>query len=178
VPDVIRAQLVKHELAVYERKKSMPNLTIIEFPSDHTFGIASGLSTPNAMMADNDLALGQIIEALSKSSFWPHMAIYVVEDDAQNGIDHVDGHRTIALLISPYTRRQSVDSTFYSFPSMLKRTELQLGLKQLSIFDSIANDMRASFVNTPDLTPYAAVTPKQDLYALSPRVSAFDRPSS
>lgn len=81
------------------------------------------------MVADNDLALGRIVEALSASPFWPKMAILVVEDDAQNGVDHVDGHRTVALAVSPYVRRGQVDSTFYAQPSMVKTIELMLGLR-------------------------------------------------
>jgi hypothetical protein len=117
-----------------------------------------------------------IVEALSKSPFWPKMAIYVVEDDAQNGVDHVDGHRTVALVVSPYTRRETVDSTFYSHPSILKTIELQLGLHSLSLFDSIANDMRATFVDTADRTPYTAIKPQQDLLELSPALAALSGP--
>jgi len=140
---------------------------------DHTFGTSPGLSTPKAMVADNDLALGRVVEALSKSRFWPKLAILVVEDDAQNGVDHVDGHRTVALAVSPYVRRGHVDSTFYSNQSMLKTIELMLGLPTMSLFDLIAHDMRASFTDTADLTPYTHVRPKQDLYELNPPVSAL-----
>ena len=129
------------------------------------------------MVADNDLALGQIVEALTKSKYWPKMAIFIVEDDAQNGVDHVDGHRTVALAISPYTRRGAVDSTFYSHQSMLKSMELMLGLPTLSLFDLIANDMRASFVDTPDLTGYSAVEPKQSLFEQNPEVAALRGPA-
>jgi hypothetical protein len=101
------------------------------------------------------------------------MAIFVVEDDAQNGVDHVDGHRTVALVVSPYARRQHVDSTFYSHQSMLKSIELILGLPTLSLFDLIAHDMRASFQETPDLTPYSAVVPKQDLFERNPAAAAL-----
>jgi hypothetical protein len=101
------------------------------------------------------------------------MAVFVVEDDAQNGVDHVDGHRTVALAVSPYTRRGHVDSTFYSNQSMLKTIELILGLPTLSIFDMIANDMRASFHNTPDFTPYSAVTPAQSLDEVNPPLKAL-----
>ena len=125
------------------------------------------------MVADNDLALGKIVEGLSKSKFWPKMAIFVVEDDAQNGVDHVDGHRTTAFVASPYARKGQVDSTFYSHQSMLKSFELILGLPTMSIFDLIANDMRASFTTKPDLTPFAAVEAKHDLFETNPKVSAL-----
>jgi hypothetical protein len=101
------------------------------------------------------------------------MAIFVVEDDAQNGVDHVDGHRTLALAISPYTRRGSVDSTFYALQSILKTVEVILGLPTLSLFDLIANDMRASFKDTPDLAGYTAVTPKQSLLEINPPASSL-----
>jgi len=97
----------------------------------------------------------------------------VVEDDAQNGVDHVDGHRTTALAISPYIRRGSVDSTFYAHQSMLKTIELILGLPTLSLFDLIANDMRASFTNEPDFTPYSAMQPKQSLFELNPQLGSL-----
>jgi hypothetical protein len=125
------------------------------------------------MVADNDLALGQIVEALSKSPFWKKMAIFVVEDDAQNGVDHVDGHRTVALAISPYTRRGHVDSTFYAQQSILKTIELILGLPTLSLFDLIANDMRASFTNTADYTTYESVEPKQSLFEMNPPLTSL-----
>jgi hypothetical protein len=104
------------------------------------------------------------------------MAIFVVEDDSQNGVDHVDGHRTVALAISPYTRRNHVDSTMYSHQSMLKSIELILGLPSLSLFNLIANDMRASFTDTPNLAPHTAIIPKQELTELNPPLSALTGP--
>lgn len=168
IPDVARAQIFLRDLEGWNRSGAMPNLVMMLLPSDHTFGASSNQSTPAAMVADNDLALGQVVEALTTSKFWPKMAIFVVEDDAQDGVDHVDGHRTVALAVSPYTRRGHVDSTFYSHQSMVKTIELILGLPTLSLFDLIATDMRASFVNTPDLKPYEAVQPKQSLYDRNP----------
>jgi hypothetical protein len=173
IPDVIRTQIFLKDLAAWEKSGTMPHLTIVQLPSDHTYGTAPGASTPKAMVADNDLALGQMVEALTKSRFWPKMAIFVVEDDAQNGVDHVDGHRTVALVVRPYARREHVDSTFYSHQSMLKSIELILGLPTLSLFDLIAHDMRASFQETPELTPYTAVVPKQDLFERNPAAAAL-----
>jgi YVTN family beta-propeller protein len=168
VPDVVRARRFIKTLDGYVAAGKMPNLTLVQLPSNHTSGTTPGMTSPKAMVADNDLALGQIVEALSKSPFWPKMAIFVVEDDAQNGVDHVDGHRTVALAISPYTRRGSIDSTFYAHQSILKTIELILGLPTLSLFDLIATDMRASFQDTPSLAGYTALTPKQDLLELNP----------
>jgi hypothetical protein len=173
IPDVARAQIFIADVKKWEGEGRMPNLVLLQLPSDHTNGTAPGTHTPRAMVADNDLALGQIVEALSKSPFWKKMAIFVVEDDAQNGVDHMDGHRATALAISPYIRRGSVDSTFYAHQSMLKTIELIIGLPTLSLFDLIANDMRASFTNEPDFTPYSAVQPKQSLFELNPQLGSL-----
>ncbi len=168
IPDVVRASLFRQWLDKWVSAGTMPNLVLLQLPSDHTAGTTPGANTPSAMVADNDYALGQIVEALSHSPFWKKMVIFVVEDDAQNGFDHVDGHRTVALTISPYIKRGSLDSTFYSQPSILKTIELILGLPTMSLFDLIANDMRAAFTETPDFTPYTAVLPEQSLTERNP----------
>jgi YVTN family beta-propeller protein len=168
IPDVARAQIFLADLKRFEAEGKFPNLVLVQLPSNHTSGTTPGGSTPKAMVADNDFALGQIVEGLSHSQFWPKMAIFVVEDDAQNGVDHVDGHRTAAFVVSPYVRRQNIDSTFYSHQSMLKTIELILGLPTMSIFDLIALDMRNSFQDEADLAPFTAVRPKQDLFELNP----------
>jgi hypothetical protein len=173
IPDVVRAQIFLADLKKWEQSGEAPNLVILQLPSDHTRGTTPRTSTPKAMVADNDLALGQIVEALTKSRFWAKMAIFVVEDDAQNGVDHVDGHRTVALAVSPYIRRGHVDSTFYAHQSILKTIELMLGLPTLSLFDLIANDMRASFTNTADLEAYTAVQPKQALFETNPELTSL-----
>ena len=134
----------------------MPRLQIVRLPNDHTHGATPGWRTPTAYAGDNDLALGQLVEAVSHSKFWPQTAIFVVEDDAQNGPDHVDAHRTTAFVISPYTKRGAVDSTMYSTSSMLRTMELILGLKPMSQFDAAATPMFNSFQATPDLRPYQA----------------------
>ncbi len=173
VPDEVRAQIFLKHLQGWEKSGEMPNLALVQLPCDHTAGTRPGVSTPQAMAADNDWALGKIVAGLSRSRFWKSMAIFVVEDDAQDGIDHVDGHRTVALAISPYIRRGTVDSTFYSHLSMVKTIEQMLGLPTLSIFDRIANDMRNSFQNTPDFTPYTALKPKQSLFQVNPPLNAL-----
>ena len=146
----------------------MPNLILLALPSNHTAGVQPDYSTAKAMVADNDLALGQIVEGLTKSQFWPKMAIFVVEDDAQDGVDHVDGHRTVALVISPYARNGTIDSTFYTQQGMLKTIELILGLPTMSLFDLIAQDMRPSFSNQPNLVTFTAEQPKQSLFEKNP----------
>src|SRR5262245_15975503 len=119
------------------------------------------------MVADNDYALGMVVEAVSKSKFWKETAIFVIEDDAQNGPDHVDAHRTEALVISPYTKRGHVDSTLYSTSSLLRTMELILGLEPMSQFDAAARPMYDSFTAKPDVTPYANVKPEADMTAVN-----------
>jgi YVTN family beta-propeller protein len=173
VPDVVRARIFVRHLKDWENKGSMPNFVMIQLPSDHTEGTTPGFSTPKACMADNDLAVGQVVEAISHSPFWKSTVIFIVEDDAQDGLDHVDGHRTVALAVSPYTRRGSIDSTFYSQVSMVKTIELILGLPSMSIFDLIANDMRRSFQATPDVTTYQSIEPAQSIYERNPDLKAL-----
>lgn len=171
-PDVVKADVFLEHLNEWEATGTMPQLVIVILPNDHTQGTAPGWCTPKACVADNDLALGRMVEGLTHSPFWRSMAVLVVEDDAQNGVDHIDGHRTVALVASPYARRGVVDSTFYSQPSMVKTIELMLGLPALSMFDLVATDMRASFIGPdqqPDFTPYAAQVPAQSLYDVNPQ---------
>jgi hypothetical protein len=123
----------------------------------------AGKPTPTAYLADNDLALGRVVEAVSNSKFWKETAIFVIEDDAQNGPDHVDAHRTVALVISPYTRHKYVDSTLYSTSSMLRTLELILGLKPMSQFDAAARPMYASFRKKPDYQRYKHLMPQVDM---------------
>ena len=174
VPDVVRARIFLRHLKAWESGGTMPNLVMVQLPSDHTEGTTPGFSTPKACLADNDLAVGQIVEGVSHSKFWKSTLILIVEDDAQDGLDHVDGHRTVALAVSPYIRRGSIDSTFYSQVSMVKTIELILGLPPMSLFDLIANDMRQSFQNTPDLTSYHAIEPAQSIYELNPAADALE----
>jgi YVTN family beta-propeller protein len=174
VPDVTRARIFLRHLKTWESSGTMPNLVMIQMPSDHTEGTTPGFSTPKACLADNDLAVGQIVDGISHSKFWKSTLILIVEDDAQDGLDHVDGHRTVALAVSPYTQRGAIDSTFYSQVSMVKTIELILGVPPMSLFDLIANDMRQSFQPTPDLTPYQAVEPAQSIYELNPEVGALN----
>jgi DNA-binding beta-propeller fold protein YncE len=153
-PDVLRADRFLTELAEFEKQGQLPQLIVMRLPNDHTSGTKPGSPTPTAYVADNDLALGRVVEGLSKSRFWKSMAIFVVEDDAQNGSDHVDAHRTIAFAISPYIKRHSVDSTMYSTSSMLRTIELCLGLEPMSQFDASARPMSNCFTDQPDLTPF------------------------
>lgn len=180
VPDVVKADAFDEHVRDWTSGGAMPNLVMVILPSDHTNGTSPGWSTPRASVADNDWALGKMVQTLSHSPFWKSMAILVVEDDAQDGVDHIDGHRTVALAISPYVRRGAIDSTFYSQPSMLKTIELMLGLPALSIFDLAATDMRASFIGPgqrPDLTGYTAIRPAQSIFDVNPRVGMLHGPA-
>jgi len=167
-PDQKRADRFIAELKRFEAEGEMPRLQIVRLPNDHTIGARAGKPTPTVMVADNDLALGRVMEAVSKSKFWPQTAIFVVEDDAQNGPDHVDAHRVVALVASPYCRRGAVDSTLSSTSSMLRTMELILGLQPMSQFDAAARPMYASFQRNPDLRPYTARQPKVDWDAKNP----------
>ena len=143
----------------------MPRLVVLRLPSDHTAGTKPGSPTVLASLGDNDLALGQVVEGLSKSRFWREMAIFVVEDDAQNGSDHVDAHRTVALAISPYVKRHAVDSSMYSTSSMLRTMEFILGLEPMSQFDASARPMYGSFTPQADSLPYVHRPARVDINA-------------
>jgi YVTN family beta-propeller protein len=152
--DVDRAQRFLEELAEYERQGDYPNLVVVRLPNDHTTGTSAGTPTPRAHVADNDLALGRVLEGLSRSSFWESMAVFVIEDDAQNGPDHVDAHRTVALVAGPWVKRGEVVHTMYSTSSLLRTIELLLGLPPMSQFDAAALPMVDCFTSTPDTRPY------------------------
>jgi DNA-binding beta-propeller fold protein YncE len=162
-PDQKRADRFLEEFREFETNGNLPRLIILRLPNDHTAGTSLGKKTPIAMVADNDLALGRVVEAVSTSRFWKETAIFVVEDDAQNGSDHVDAHRTIALVMSPYCKRSHVDSTMYSTSSMLRTIELILGLPPMSQFDAAATPMYASFTGKVDYTPYRHLPANVDL---------------
>jgi YVTN family beta-propeller protein len=170
-PDVKRAERFISELHRFESEGSMPRLQIVRLPQDHTSGTTPGKWTPTACVAENDLALGLLVEAVSRSKFWASTAIFVVEDDAQNGPDHVDAHRTVALVISPYSRKASVDSTLYSTSSMLRSMELILGLRPMSQFDAAAMPMYASFQPAPDDRPYTHVPARVDVTELNSKLA-------
>jgi YVTN family beta-propeller protein len=155
-PDVKRAERFIAELHRFEREGGMPRLQVMRLGNDHTSGTKVGARTPTAMVADNDRALGLIVEAVSRSKFWGETAIFVLEDDAQNGPDHVDAHRMPAFAISPWTKRRTVDSSLYSTTSMLRTMELILGLQPMSQFDAAALPLWAAFTDMADTTPFTA----------------------
>jgi YVTN family beta-propeller protein len=172
-PDVYRAHEFIAELHQFEGKGELPNLMMVWLPNDHTAGMVPGMPTPRAMVADNDLAVGQVIEAISHSRFWPTTCIFVIEDDAQDGLDHVDGHRTVGLCVSPYTRRHVVDSTNYNQVSIVRTIELILGLPPMNQFDLSATPMASCFVGKPDFTPYRATPNRIPLNEMNPPLTAL-----
>jgi YVTN family beta-propeller protein len=166
-PDTLRAAEFIRELREFERSGEMPAFTIMRLPNDHTIGTQPGLPSPSAMVAENDLALGRIVDAMSHSRFWKDTAIFVIEDDAQNGSDHVDAHRTVALAISPYIRRGYVDHTLYDTASMLRTIELILGIAPMSQYDAAAYPMVECFTDRPDLAPHVELRPSYRLDELN-----------
>jgi YVTN family beta-propeller protein len=156
----------------------LPRFTIMELGEDHTKGATPGWNTPAACVASNDVGLGKIVEAASRSRFWPEMAIFVIEDDAQNGPDHVDAHRTTGFVISPYSRLGTVDSTLYTTASMVRTMELILGLPPLTQYDAGATPMFRCFGTAARTEPYTVLMPKVDLDARNPQQGAFSEESS
>ncbi len=156
VPDQFRADFILRELADYERQGSYPNLVIICLPQDHTSGTDPRCPTPAACVADNDLAFGRIVEALSKSRFWPKMAIFAIEDDPQDGWDHVSGYRTTVYVAGPHVKRGATVSTRYNTTSILRTIAQILGMPPLNQFDASATPMTDCFTDVADPTPFVA----------------------
>lgn len=173
IPDMVRADAFLREFAAAEAKGEWPNLILIYLPQDHTNGTAPELPTPRAHLADNDLALGRIVEAISKSRFWPKTVIFVNEDDPQDGFDHVDGHRSLCLVVSPYSRSGRVVSEFYNQTSVIHTMNRILGLPPLTQFDAMAPLMTACFGPVADLAPYRCRDANIALDELNPPKAAL-----
>ena len=176
VPDQYRADHFIRELKDFEARGEFPNLTLICLPNDHTSGTSAGQPTPAACVADNDLAFGRIVEAVSHSRFWKETLILAIEDDPQAGWDHVSGYRTTAFCISPYTRRGAVVTTQYNTTSIIRTAEQVLGMKPMNQFDASATPMSDCFEETPDLTPYKAVPNTVPLDQMNPPAKALLNP--
>ncbi len=168
VPDVFRAAQFIKDLKQYESTGKLPDFLLVCLPNDHTSGTREGAPVPGAQVADNDLALGQIIEALSKSAFWKDTCVFVIEDDPQDGWDHVSGYRTTAYVVSPYTRRHAVIHNNYNQTSLIRTMELILGLPPMNQMDATATAMSACFTNTPDFTPFECLPANVPLDQLNP----------
>jgi Phosphoesterase family len=154
IPDNKRVDIWLGEFREFEKNGKLPRFSIIRLGNDHTAGTRVGYPTPRAMIAENDVATGRVVEAISNSVYWKESAIFILEDDAQNGPDHVDAHRSPAFIISPFTRRAAVDSTLYTTSGMLRTMELILGLPPMSQYDAAATPMYNAFQTTPVLTPF------------------------
>jgi YVTN family beta-propeller protein len=169
VPDAVRAAAFLKDLKNYEAADNFPNLIILWLPDDHTSGTKFGSPTPRAMEADNDLAFGKIVDAVSHSKFWPTTAIFAIEDDPQDGWDHVSAYRTTAYVVSPYTKRHAVVNTQYNNTSLLRTIELILGIPPMTQMDATATPMFDCFTDQPDFTPYDFVTNNIPLDEMNPR---------
>ncbi|TAE32598.1 MAG: hypothetical protein EAZ91_04625 [Cytophagales bacterium] len=165
IKDVDRVEIWKADLDSLIKANAVPRLNTLRLGNDHTAGARIGQLTPLAMVADNDLAVGRFVEHLSNSPIWNESAVFILEDDAQNGADHVDAHRSPALVISPYAKRQHVEHTMYSTSGMLRTMELILGMPPMSQYDAAARPMFALFTNTPNTKPYKHIPANIDLDA-------------
>ena len=168
ISDQKRVDYWLQEFTGFVRDNNLPQLSIIHLGNDHTRGTTPGAPTPRALIADNDLALGRVVEAIANSIYWKDSAIFVVEDDAQSGPDHVDSHRSVALVASPFAKRGFVDHTFYSTSGMLRSMELILGLPPMSTYDAAATPLFNAFQSTPDPTGYRRSTPNVALDERNP----------
>jgi YVTN family beta-propeller protein len=173
ITDQIRASVIQQEFAEAERTGNLPELMAFGMTSDHTMGTDPKAPTPNAMLADNDLALGRIVDVVSHSRFWSSTLILVVEDDSQNGVDHVDGHRTVALAIGPMVKHGAVDSHFYTQLSMIRTIQGLLGIEPSTRFQQNAQAMDSIFTRSSDLGAFNAIRPQVALDTMNPPLSAL-----
>lgn len=163
----------KREFEGFVQKGAMPALQTVRLPNDHTMGTAAGVPTPQSQVADNDYAVGLLVETVSKSPFWKDTLICVLEDDAQAGIDHVDAHRSIAFVVSPFVRRGTVDSRFYNTDSMLRTMGIMLGMPPMNQYDAIASPIRV-FGDTPaNSEPFEAIQPAKEVLCNLNSVKAY-----
>lgn len=176
IPDQYRVEIFLEEFNEYVENENLPDLVMLAITNDHTEGLAENYPTPRAMVADNDLALGRIVEAISNSPYWQDSIIFVIEDDAQNGVDHVSGHRMPAFVISAYNKRGMVDSTYYTQISFIRVMEQILGLPPMNQMDMAVDPtvMNNLFTLEPDLTPYTALPNQIPLDELNPKKTSLN----
>ncbi len=170
---MLRASVFVKDVEAFNKAGYFPNLTIVFLPQDHTSGTTPGEPTPRAAVSDNDLALGRVVESLTKSRYWKKMAIFVIEDDPQNGFDHVDGHRSMCLVISPYAKRNKVVSKFYNQTSVLATFQRMLGVPPMNQMDARSPIMYDCFTEKPNFRPYKALMNRIPLDELNPPRSAL-----
>jgi hypothetical protein len=168
IPDQYRYRIFAQQYAQWEQQHNLPDLVIMHLPDDHTSGSSKNFPTPRAMVADNDLALGRIVDTISHSPDWKDSAIFVTEDDSQDGTDHVDGHRTTGYVISPWTRTALTDSHYYSQVNMVRTIEQILGLPPMNQMDLAAPPMTDLFTDTPNSAPFTAVANQVPLDEMNP----------
>jgi YVTN family beta-propeller protein len=168
VPDVMRASEFIHELHQFETNGGFPDLVILYLPNDHTGGDRTDYPVPGSQIADNDLALGRVVEALTHSRFWPDTCLFAIEDDPQAGWDHISGYRTTCYVASPYTRRKHTISVQYNQLSLVRTMELILGLPPMNQLDACATSMGECFTETPDFTPFVSVPNRFPLDKITP----------
>lgn len=174
VSDVQRASVFLRELKQWEQSGEMPNLMIMSLSMDHTSGTQANYPTPAAQVADNDLAFARMVEAVSKSRFWKDTCIFAIQDDPQNGWDHVSAYRTTAYVASPYTKRGAVVSTQYNQTSLMRTMELMLGLEPMHELDAVATPMFDCFTEVPDFSPWQAVANQQALDEMNPSPTTME----
>jgi hypothetical protein len=168
VPDVMRAAKFITALKQFETDGQLPDFVMLFLPGDHTGGTRGKTPTPGAQLADNDLAFGQVVEALTHSSFWPETCLLAIEDDPQAGWDHVSGYRTTCYVVSPYTKRRQTISRQYNQISLVRTIELILGLPPMNQMDATATPMSECFTEIVDLTPFNSVTNNYPLDKTNP----------
>jgi DNA-binding beta-propeller fold protein YncE len=168
ISDLKRYDAWEKEFTSFEKNNNLPNLSLLRLPNNHTSGTKPGTLAPEAYVADNDYALGLIVERISKSKYWKESIIFVLEDDAQSGSDHVDAHRSCLMVISPYNKKNYVDHTMYSTSGVIKTMELILGLPPMTQFDLAANPVVNSIQDNADLSGYDAVKPLVDINKKNP----------
>jgi YVTN family beta-propeller protein len=176
--DLTRFDEWNKEFQQFVKNGNLPQLEIVRLPNDHTKGTTPGALSPQSYVAQNDLAVGKLVDAVSHSPYWKNTAIFITEDDAQDGPDHVDAHRTEALVISPYTQKGTVDSTFYDTTSMLKTIELILGMQPLTQYDAAATPMLNTFTTHPNFKPYVAVGPTYPINRINGKDAPLAQESS
>jgi len=168
VPDVMRAAAFIKDLKEFEAKGKFPDFVLLFLPNDHTGGTKKYYPTPGAQIADNDLALGMVVEAISHSKFWPETCLFAIEDDPQSGWDHVSGYRTTCYVVSPYTKRRQTIRTRYNQTSLMRTMELILGLPPMNQLDATATSMFDCFTEKPDFTPFNAAANMIPLNTINP----------
>ncbi len=176
IPDQYRVEVFLKEFREYVKNGDLPNLVIMALTNNHTEGNKPHYPIPTAMVADNDLAFGRVIEAITHSPYWKNSVIFVIEDDAQDGVDHVDGHRTVGMVISPYTKRRVVDSRYYTQLDIIRSMEQILGLPPMTQMDMAIDPqvMKDVFTDKPDFTPYKTLPNQVALDTLNPPLAAMN----